>query len=183
MDYAEHEMETMGAGPASPDAVMGAEQEVVDAQVANAVGQAPVPPDALEVNVLHELVSAVNDTLGALFPDGAMEVRWEAPPKVTAVKEALPQEVWMPLAALGKSLGSMAAMEGGEVVAEYVFDPATVATTEGIQDIVMKLGGLARDKKAQAFFRSVVVPPEGEPAEPPEATAEVTEEEPIPPKE
>lgn len=141
-----------GEGGEKPDSdkVIEVEIEVANAKAANAVGQPPAPPDALPVDRYHSLVSALNDAIGALMP-GQPPLRWDAPKRVTAIKEPLPMEVWTPLAALGMMLKQV-----GGAAADYAFDPQRVATMDGIDEIIGKLGALARDKEAHKAVTDVL---------------------------
>lgn len=163
-----------GEGAEKPDAekVVEIEIEVANSKAANAVGQPPVPPEALPVDRYHSLVSALNDAIGAMMP-GAPPVMWDAPKKVTAIKEPLPMDIWTPLAALGMMLGQV-----GGAAAEYAYDPQRVATMDGIDEVIGKLGALARDKEAHKAFTEAVTkaaPAQAGTEAPPEAPAATME--------
>lgn len=161
------EYKDMGSEKPDTEKVVEIEVEVANTKAMNAVGQPPAPPDALPVDRYHSLVSALNDAIGAMMP-GAPPLMWDAPKKVMAIKEPLPMDIWTPLAALGMMLKQV-----GGAAAEYAFDPQRVATLDGIDEVIGKLGALARDKDAHKAFTDAVASGGPKPASPEMAEGEV----------
>lgn len=148
----------MPSPEATPQAVMAEEDAMAESSLDAAIGTAPVPADAISVSDYHGLVKSLNAAMGAAIP-GSDSVSWTAPPRVTATKEPLPPEVWRPLAALGGLVQQFASTPEGAALADYVFDPMAVGTSDGINAAIRALDGLARDKAAQKILSGAIAPP------------------------
>lgn len=142
---------------ASPESIVNKEDKLASATVAQVAGAAPQMKTIVQVADVQELVNAIDSVMDRVTNGSGGHIPYRPESRSKSVRVPLPNEVWVPLFGITGAIKVMATMPGGEVVAQYVFDPMDAADGTKMADATGLLNRLSMDDKAIKFIQTTII--------------------------
>lgn len=168
------ETETMppAGGDVSPDEVMEAQDQEMEAQRQAALQLRPEPTESYTYSRIERLSEAIKSFVGVVNEEMGIDFPvFEAPEGETKLDGPIPEEVWLPFIGIVSMVATMPEAE------KYLTPPDEMATDTGIQKAIANFGRMEKDKSLIASLQEGVDEEEMTEDMPERVPGEMTQEE------